>query len=381
MTKNDIQKSIGNLHLRASAELDRRVHERIDSALAESGQGKIVDWRLIMKNNVFKLMAAAIVILAAIAGLYFLGWGRTSVAWAEVARKVEQTQNCIFRMKTSVIMSGIEQTTPAESLIYMSPDYGSRTESYISGKLASITYFIPAESVFISVIPEEKKYIRMVLPADKAIKEQEQSNPRQMIMQMMSVEYQKLGSGQIDGIDVEGIEAKSPRIVGGMFEDATARLWVDKATDWPVRLEIEGTAAGGAMQMKMVMDDFQWGIAFEPGLFEPNIPSDYTSQEMNMPQFNEETAVQSLRAFAEIADSRYPSSLALLTIMKEMVGALKAKYGDDVKNKMSDDQFKNLTESIFPVGGFYAQLVSENKEPAYYGDKVAAQDADAVLMR
>ena len=30
---------------------------------------------------------------------------------------------------------------------------------------------------------------------------------------------------------------------------------------------------------------------------------------------------------------------------------------------------------------FYMQLVQEDQDPAYYGDKVTAEDADAVLLR
>jgi hypothetical protein len=166
--------------------------------------------------------------------------------------------------------------------------------------------------------------------------------------------------------------------MGGMFEDATARLWVEIGTDFPVRIEIDGIVAGGQMEMSMVIDDFQWNVELDQALFVPDIPSDYTSQEMKT-EANEGTAINGLKLFAELTDGRYPSNLALLTLMKEITEELMKKYGMKIIEKQ--DEYTNELQNILQVGTFYAQLAGMEKEAVYYGDTVTAENPEAVLLR
>ncbi len=49
-------------------------------------------------------------------------------------------------------------------------------------------------------------------------------------------------------------------------------------TNWPVRIEVEGQMMneGQFRPSHIVLDHFQWDAEIDPGLFEPNIPADYT---------------------------------------------------------------------------------------------------------
>jgi hypothetical protein len=66
---DNINRMIKKLHLKASAELDRKVHNDISRALAESQEtesaatGPII-WRFITKGRVMKLAVAAAIIIA-----------------------------------------------------------------------------------------------------------------------------------------------------------------------------------------------------------------------------------------------------------------------------------------------------------------------------
>jgi len=238
----------------------------------------------------------------------------------------------------------------------------------------------PNENIFVSVMPEQQKFMRVTGKSPDELKQiAEKDDPRAMVRHMMSAEYKQLGRDIINGIDVEGIECTGPGVMGGMFEDATARLWVEIGTDFPVRIEIEGIVSGGQMEMSMVMDDFQWNVSLDQALFVPEIPSNYTSQDMNLSEANEGTAIKGLKLFAELTDGRYPSNLALLTLMKEITEALTKKYGIELAAKQ-DDYTNTLTE-ILPAATFYAQLAGAEKEATYYGDSVTAEDAESVLLR
>jgi hypothetical protein len=82
----------------------------------------------------------------------------------------------------------------------------------------------------------------------------------------------------------------------------------------------------------------------------------------------------------------------MMKISAEVSRNIAKKYkiapGDDPNDKPSEEQRDAMTQEVMStsmtVGGacmFYIKLVQEDKDPAYYGDRVTAADTDAVLMR
>ena len=293
--------------------------------------------------------------------------------------KIESVENVVFHSKTNVKMQGLPQgqTPKTTGIAYYSLEHGSRVESYIDDKLSFTMYLNPKENIFVSVMPDQKKFMKVTGKSPDELKQiSEKDDPRVMVRHMMSTEYEQLGRDKINGIDVEGIECTGPGVMGGMFENATARLWVEIGTDFPVRIEIEGIVAGGQMEMSMVIDDFQWNVELDPALFVPDIPSDYTSQEMKT-EANEGTAINGLKLFAELTDGRYPSNLAILTLIKEITEELTKKYGMKIVEKQ--DEYTSELNDILQAGSFYAQLVG--KDAVYHGDRVTAENPELVLLR
>jgi hypothetical protein len=75
---NNINQMIKKLRLKASAELDRRVHNEISRALAESEPavaGPVI-WRIITKGGVTKLAVAAAIIIAFGVGFFTGQWSK-----------------------------------------------------------------------------------------------------------------------------------------------------------------------------------------------------------------------------------------------------------------------------------------------------------------
>ena len=349
---------------------------RISHALAFTGG-------TIMRSRITKLAVATVIVVVVLIGMHYFGGGSvdmTSVAWGNVLEYVEQVSTVVFRITVINTVPGKDEPVEVQAVVYVSSEYGTRRDMYMDNKIVSTSHTVPKENIVITVIPEEKKFFRMIIPQDKFRQRQTNEDPREMIKQFISTEYEQLSPDQINGIDVEGIEVKGPSVMGGMFENATARLWVDVQTDLPVLMEIEGVAGGGSIQMKMVIDDFQWDVELEPSLFEPNIPADYTSKKIDIPDVNEGAAIRGLQLFAELTDGRYPSSLAMMTLMKEISETLKTKHGDKPTKEIKEEKLSTL-QSILPTGALYAQLARENKDVAYYGDTVTAKDSEKVLMR
>jgi tetratricopeptide (TPR) repeat protein len=122
----------------------------------------------------------------------------------------------------------------------------------------------------------------------------------------------------------------------------------------------------------------------------------------------EEAALEGLKLFAETS-GRYPKKIDLMSLMREFTalnagedraGTLlklkeearqMAKRQDLTKaeiTKTREARIKAMVaktmEAMRPVQSlamFYMTLVGDDKEPAYYGETVGPDDADAVLMR
>ena len=96
----DVEKWIKTVQCKVRAEVHQKT---VDDALeamngaksAESASTGLRRWRIIMKSRTTKLTAAAAIIIAAIAGLHYYASpiGVTSVAWAELVQRVEQSHN------------------------------------------------------------------------------------------------------------------------------------------------------------------------------------------------------------------------------------------------------------------------------------------------
>jgi hypothetical protein len=378
----EILKNIGNDDVPADVhKIAEDVSKDFSKTLAQPKQPRrIVLGDYIMKSRFTKLAAAAAVIIIAALIINFQ-FSTSGVAWGALVEKIESVESVVYRSTTNVKMQGMPQgqTPKTEAIAYYSSEYGTRAENYMNDQLSFIMYLNPKENIFVSVLPQQKKFMRVINKSPDELKQiAEKDDPRVMVRQMMSEEYKQLGRDNINGIDVEGIECTGPKVMGGMFEDATARLWVEIGTDFPVRIEIEGIVAGGQMEMSMVMDDFQWNVELDPALFVPDIPADYTSQEMKT-EANEGTAINALRLFAELTDGRYPGNLALLTLIEEITEELTKKYGINIIVKQ--DEYTSAVTDILQAGSFYAQLVAAEKEAVYYGDSITAEDTEAVLLR
>jgi hypothetical protein len=59
------------------------------------------------------------------------------------------------------------------------------------------------------------------------------------------------------------------------------RLWVSAETGYPVLFERKMSAEveGEAGQSECIMDQFQWDVELDPGIFEVDIPPDYKGVE------------------------------------------------------------------------------------------------------
>jgi hypothetical protein len=337
-------------------------------------------WAIIIKSRAARLAAAAVVIIAVIIGISQFGdtTAEAGVCWAEVGKKVEQIEMFICRIRGSITDTVKGKTTEVTLVECYSSMQGVRRDMYRKDERIRITYMIPEENVRIDVLPSKKAYTRGLLSEEQMINYLDYYDPKKMLKKLLSSEYTRLPRKTINGVEVEGIEGILA-FEAQYCESSMVRFWVNVETELPVLIETEGVAAGGTLQMKGIIDQFEWDVEFEPAVFEPNIPADYALMAEVDLSDNEENAVYGLQMFAQLSGGRYPSSLTLLTATKEA-----RKACEQNKDQSQDELDREDWEQVFSIQAsccFYGRLVVEDKDVAYYGKIVTAQDTDKVLLR
>ncbi len=335
----------------------------------------------IMKSRISKLAAAAVIIIAVSLGLRIFN-DSSGVAWAKVLDNVQKVQTYINRMKMTV--RSPEGSQDVVMTFYRSTVYGIRRDSYYKGELISKLY-IPAQgNKGVELVPREKKYVNAIFTDEQIKTIAEKNDPRAIVKEFMCCNrYTKIGQKIINGIDVEGIEVDHDEFGKTLFEKGKGRLWVAVDTDLPVLIELEGTSAGGSVQISLTIDGFNWNPGLQANDFEPNIPPDYTMMAQVDLSDSVEAVVKGLRGFAKITEGKFPTNLDLMTVgteIKDAFIALRQKQGKSLEEQPTQEEMENML-SIQGACLFYGNLVKEGKDVAYYGDTVTLQDGDKVLMR
>jgi hypothetical protein len=252
-------------------------HEKITNTKSAKIEPNIR--RIIMKSPIIKITAAAVIVIAVLVCINQFGGSidGTSVAWGEVAKKVEVSRGIIYRSRGT---HSDEPDGADYSMTYNSPTR-SRTDEYKGGHITlSIYYDFNAMTVvYLPHNDERKHYVQMTI-GDQAVHEyQSEIDPKGYIQKFLSCEYRKLGPKMIEGVLCEGIETTDPTFGDANFpvHSLKAQLWVSVKTGYPVLCETKVTGGDDdKLRIEKVLDQFQWDVELDASEFEVNIPPDYT---------------------------------------------------------------------------------------------------------
>jgi hypothetical protein len=238
-------------------------------------------WRVFMKSKITKLAVAAVLVLAAFIGIYRFGGSidGTSVVLADVAKKMEQIKNCVFKKTTTI--SSNNATDTFESLTYYTKG-AVREDNYDNEKIVRQVYVDFLEGIVVSIDHKMKVFKKMDM-TDDDIKQHSTISPESIVNFILSKgDYKKLGRKTVNGILSEGFEFDDKRAMLSMEKDQikniVMRLWVDVNTNLPVRVELNGVLTNNSAA-NVVMYDPKWDVELEPDFFEPKIPVDYIEPE------------------------------------------------------------------------------------------------------
>jgi len=300
----NIENFIKNVCYKASAEMHKRT---LNDALEAHSKSRKIKWatahsniwRTIMKSNITKLATAAVVIITVMVVLNHLGGSidGSGVVLADVAKKIAQANSAIWQEHRILTCDGIElsflKNLKTNVTRYYSSEYGSREDmGTTEGLLLHQVYWLTEKNAFIEVAPLFKQYKHKELTEIERTVWSQRSIAAAVEGLIESEEPVKLGRKILNGKEAEGFEVRDSKIVAAFvpvqFDSLVARFWIDVETSLPVQYEAElvisdkhitSYTGGKPVEVKVTADGFQWDVELEPGIFEPNIPSDFTPME------------------------------------------------------------------------------------------------------
>lgn len=284
---DNIRELIKGLSVRPGADVDRKIHAGISQALEEWEQKNPAPpghniGRTMMNSKIAKLAAAAVIVLAVLIGIdRFSGpIGLESVALADVAEKIEQVKNCVFR-KTTTVSSEDNGTNVFDSLVYYT-EAAVREDMYDNNKITNQVYVEFSEGIVVG-IDHKLQLFKKVDLTDEDIEELSPVSPKNIVNLILSRgKYKKLGQKTVDGVLSEGFEIDDKRAMLSMDKErignVVTRLWVDVNTNLPDRIEVDCVLTNNS-KADVVMYDPRWDVDLGPDFFEPNIPPDYVAAE------------------------------------------------------------------------------------------------------
>ncbi len=227
-----------------------------------------------MRSPFIRLAAAAMIVGAVVLGLFeFRGTGgRSGVAWAEVAQKVQASRGVVFRSRQTD--SPPRGTEPDYVMEYLSRPQ-SRYDNYKDGRIYQTMYDNFDTNVLVLVDHVHKSYIKAThRPAGW---QDDWADPNKLVQRFLACEHHELGRKMIDGMLCEGIETTDPSFTGDKTppDSLMAQLWVSVESGYPVLIRFESVRNKGQVRIASTRDQFQWDRALEGRLFLPDIPEGY----------------------------------------------------------------------------------------------------------
>ena len=351
-----------------------------------------------MKSRITKLTAAAVIIILCFIGLIFWQGTSSGIALAEVLNKLQKVRT--YSYQTYSVQTGPQGRKERHAQVLISQEQGikvtlNKIDPNTGEKQAKETDYISYNLGYVLCMVYETKGYYRVKYDDPAVLEKirgENHDPRVFVNELLACRHISLGRSVIDGAVVEGFQTQDPNY-GSVFKaiydtmrgirEVDVKLWVDAKTFLPVKL-VEDIVKESGKEFHDVTDNFRWNMPVTADDFEPIIPDDYTSliSDIHYPAINEETALKGLKAFVNVVGS-YPVNPADPTREEAFLQATKL---DESKWKaLSKEEITRMANEINgPLDGlstFYAKLIEENRNLAYYGKTIKPSDSSKVLLR
>jgi outer membrane lipoprotein-sorting protein len=366
---DNINELIKGLHLKASADLDRKVHDDISNALAKSkktasAQSEPNIWRIIMKSKITKLAAAAAIIVAFFVGVHQFGGSVESVAFADVVQAFLTARTAMFK----VTITGQGVPTQEYDGMFMEP-CRMRHDQPGGG-----TVIVDLEKgKFVTLLPQLKQAIVLELtniPEDPGSLNffQEIRNRILKAQPLNDESVEFLGRQQVDGQSAIGYHVRKPGL------DAT--VWANAETKMPVRIEVVDDP------MIITMSNIAFDVQLDEKLFSLDIPEGYSVKTLrrDLSEPTEQDFIESFRIWAEHMDGNFPAKMDRSAV-NEFVKYQQEKMKQKGVEPTIEDITKMQQTIIDMTHGFpFVESLPADSDWHYAGKDVKFGDANTPIF-
>jgi len=261
---DNINQLIKKLQLKASADLDKRVHNEITNAPAKSKEKESAVtqpniWRIIMKNPMIKLAAAAAIIITVLIGIHYLGGSidGASVAWSQVIEQLSSHTKYKCRQRV-VREQGPE--FPMMQVYHLNLQQRRQEVEDENGTIHIID-MRGQDAITVELDPVQKKATVTELIGFGPRKD---PDIIEMVKRFEQESTEKLGTKKVNGKVLQGF-----RHLPNEHNDFT--VWVDPGTKLPVEIELVHVNRG----QTIFLDEFEFDFELDPSAFSTDVPDDY----------------------------------------------------------------------------------------------------------
>ena len=314
----------------------------------------------IMKNRITKLAAAAVIIIAVILGLNFIGGpSKSGLVFADVVRPILTARTVVFN-----VISAEGENVPITRVMNMGTQRVRGEVLSPDGKTVQVIIIVDYDtSRMLQLIPKQMTAVLIDLKDMSEKPENILETMRNIITELQNdpnVSIKPLGEKEINGQIAKGFRAIGP--------DVELTVWADPQTTLPIRMEQKWR------QMHFVCTDFQFDIEMDESLFRMEIPEGYSELprgELPIDSSTEQDLIESLRIWAEvILDGVFPRELSTEVYVDD-VNKNREKFA-----KLQQEQKVELAMKLGPGFIFFNLLKAEN-DWHYVGNGVKLGDAES----
>lgn len=214
-------------------------------------------WSKIMKSNITKTAAAAIIVIGA---FIFLTQGNgTGVAWADVVKQLNLYEK--YKCRQRVVRSeGVQ--VPTKNIYHW--NLSLRRQEGEDGNVQIID-MRDKDAITLELYPKQKKAIVTKLLGFGPRKDPDIID---MVKRFEQEATEKLGTKKKDGKTLHGFRHQPNK-----HNDYT--VWVDPKTKLPIEIELKHIFEG-QLRQTIFMDEFEFDFQLDPSAFSTDVPAGYT---------------------------------------------------------------------------------------------------------
>lgn len=235
--------------------LRQHMLDKFEESLSQSPHRIQPIWRKIMKSNITKSATAAIIVLGAF--IFLTQIDGTTLAWADVLEQIKEFRP--YTCKQIIYYDGNEP----QSRVTMHLSLSRRREERDTGQI--FIFDMRACPVRTLMMDQQKKLARVSVNYEMG--PAKDPDILRMLATMKESDTEILNVSNLNGVQTQAFRSVS------QHNDIT--IWADVATGLPVKVEIIHVNRG----RRIVLEDFQYDVAFDESLFSTDPPEGYQLHE------------------------------------------------------------------------------------------------------